>query len=118
MGSLGRAHDPTGSIAHGVPASGSLLGRGHIVSVQQTTVTTGSDADAPHECVFTVEVALDDASRYTATCRQSVRASQLVPLMLAGATVAVRVDSDDRSRVALSLGEPLATPVAAVTAGP
>jgi hypothetical protein len=38
--------------------------------------------------------------------------------MLPGATVAVRVDPADRSRIALSLAEPLATPVAAVTAGP
>jgi hypothetical protein len=99
-------------------ASGSLLGRGSIVSVQRTTVSSGADADPSHECVFTVEVALDDASRYTATCRQSVRAKSLVPLMLPGATVAVRVDPADRSRIALSLAEPLATPVAAVTAGP
>jgi hypothetical protein len=99
-------------------ANGSLLGKGSIVSVQRTTVSSGTDADPSHECVFTVEVALDDASRYTATCRQSVRAKSLVPLMLPGATVAVRVDPADRSRIALSLAEPLAAPVAAVTAGP
>jgi hypothetical protein len=118
MGSLGRAHDLDGSIAGGAGVNGALPGRGSIVSVQQTTVNTGTDADPSHECVFTVEVALDGAPRYTATCRQSVRAMALVPLMLPGATVAVRVDSTDRSRVALSLSEPLATPVAAVTAGP
>jgi hypothetical protein len=118
MGLSGRTRNPTGLIANGVPADGSLLGRGSIVSVQQTTVSTGTDADPSHECVFTVEVVLDGASRYTATCRQSVPAMALVPLMLPGATVAVRVDPADRSRAALSLGEPLAAPVAAVTAGP
>jgi predicted RecA/RadA family phage recombinase len=118
MGLTGRAHNPTGLIAHEVPASGSLLGSGSIVSVQQTTVNTGTPGDPSHECVFTVEVALDGASRYTATCRQSVRAMALVPLMLPGATVAVRVDPADRSRIALSLGEPLVAPVAAMTAGP
>jgi hypothetical protein len=55
--------------------------------------------------VFTVEVALDDVPRYTATCRQAVRATVLPQLMMPGATVAVRVDQNDHSRIALSLGE-------------
>ena len=61
MGSQGRAHDLDGSIVSGAAVHGSLLGRGSIVSVQQTTVNTGTDADPSHECVFTVEVALDGA---------------------------------------------------------
>ena len=56
-------------------------------------------------CVFTVEVALDNVPRYTATCRQAVLATVLPQLMMPGATVAVRVDPDDHSRIALSLGE-------------
>jgi hypothetical protein len=82
-----------------------LLGRGIIVSIQQTSVSTGADFDPSHVCVFTVEVALDDLPRYTATCRQAVKATVLPQLMLPGATVAVRVDPNDRSRIALSLGE-------------
>jgi hypothetical protein len=82
-----------------------LLGRGIIVSIQQTSVSTGADFDPAHVCVFTVEVALDNEARYTATCRQAVRATILPQLMLPGATVAVRVDAADHSRIALSLGE-------------
>ena len=56
--------------------------------------------------MFTVEVALDNVPRYTATCRQAVRATILPQLMMPGATVAVRgYDPGDRSRIALSLGE-------------
>jgi hypothetical protein len=55
--------------------------------------------------VFTVEVALDNVPRYTATCRQAVRATILPQLTAPGTTIAVRVDPDDHSRVALSLGE-------------
>jgi hypothetical protein len=55
--------------------------------------------------VFTLEVALDDVPRYTASCRQAVRATLLPRLTMAGATVAVRVDRNDHRRIALSLGE-------------
>jgi hypothetical protein len=82
-----------------------LLGRGIVVSVQQTSVSTGPDFDPAHVCVFTVEVALDNVPRFNATCRQAVRATFLPQLMLPEATVAVRVDPADHSRIALSLGE-------------
>ena len=55
--------------------------------------------------MFTVEVALDNVPRYNATCRQAVSAVILPQLMTGGATVAVRVDPRDHSRIALSLGE-------------
>lgn len=74
-----------------------LLGRGIIISIQQTSVSTGVDFDSAHVCVFTVEVALDNVPRYTATCRQAVRATVLPQLMMPGATVAVRVDPNDHS---------------------
>jgi hypothetical protein len=44
--------------------------------------------------------------RYNATCRQAVKATIMPQLMTSGATAAVRVDADDHSRIALSLGEP------------
>ena len=80
-------------------------GLGVIVSVQQTEITTGRGSDLAHVCVFTVEVAMAGHRRYTATCRQAVHASVLSQLMLPGATVAVRVDPADRSRIVLSLDE-------------
>ena len=80
-------------------------GLGMIVSAQQTEVSTGHGTDLAHVCVFTVEVAIEGRRRYTATCRQAVRASVLSELMLPDATVAVRVDPADRSRIVLSIDE-------------
>jgi hypothetical protein len=104
MGLLSKMRNLSGSVPKELLEQG-LLGRGIIVSVQQTSVSTGADFDPAHVCVFTVEVALDNVPRYTATCRQAVRATILPQLMVGGVTVAVRVDPDDHSRVALSLGE-------------
>ena len=104
MGLFSKMRELSGSVPKELLEQG-LLGRGIIVSVQQTGVSTGADFDPAHVCVFTVEVALDNVPRYTATCRQAVRATILPQLMMPGATVAVRVDSNDRNRVALSLNE-------------
>jgi hypothetical protein len=104
MGVLNKMRNLTGSVPKGLLEEG-LLGRGIIVSIQQTGVSTGADFDPSHVCVFTLEVALDDVPRYTATCRQAVKATILPQLAMPGATVAVRVDRDDHSRVALSLRE-------------
>src|SRR5579871_1426059 len=104
MGLLSKMRDLTGSVPKELLEHG-LLGRGIIVSIQQTSVSTGADFNPAHVCVFTVEVALDDVPRYTATCRQAVRATILPQLMMPGATVAVRVDRGDHSRIALSLAE-------------
>ena len=104
MGLFNKMKNLTGSVPKELLQNG-LLGRGIIVSIQQTSVSTGVDFDPSHVCVFTVEVALDNVPRYTATCRQAVRATILPQLMMPGATVAVRVDRNDHSRIALSLGE-------------
>jgi hypothetical protein len=104
MGLFSKMRDLTGSVPKELLNEG-LLGRGIIVGVQQTSVSTGSDFNPSHVCVFTVEVALDNVARYTATCRQAVNAVVLPQLMTQNATVAVRVDRNDHSRIALSLGE-------------
>jgi hypothetical protein len=104
MGLFNKMRNLAGSVPKELLETG-LSGRGIIVSIQQTSVSTGVDFDPSHVCVFTVEVALDNVPRYTATCRQAVRATILPQLMLPGATVAVRVDPSDHSRIALSLGE-------------
>jgi hypothetical protein len=104
MGLFNKMRNLAGSVPKELLQNG-LLGRGIIVSIQQTSVSTGADFDPAHVCVFTVEVAIDNVPRYTATCRQAVRATILPQLMLPGATVAVRVDPNDHSRIALSLGE-------------
>ena len=117
MGLFNKMRNLAGSVPKELLQNG-LLGRGIIVSIQQTSVSTGVDFDPAHVCVFTVEVALDDVPRYTATCRQAVRATILPQLMLPGATVAVRVDPDDRMRIALSLGEAPPTVTMAGTGDP
>jgi hypothetical protein len=66
MGLLNKMRNLTGSVPKELLEQG-LLGRGIIVSVKQTGVSTGADFDAAHVCVFTVEVALDNTPRYTAT---------------------------------------------------
>ena len=104
MGLLNKMRNLAGSVPKELLSNG-LLGRGIIVSIQQTGVSTGADFDPAHVCVFTVEVSLDNVPRYTATCRQAVRATVLPQLMTPGATVAVRADPNDHSRIALSLGE-------------
>jgi hypothetical protein len=104
MGLFSKMRNLTGAVPKELLENG-LLGRGIIVSVQQTGVSTGVDFDPAHVCVFTLEVALDNTPRYTATCRQAVKATVLPQLMMGGATVAVRVDPEDHSRIALSLGE-------------
>lgn len=104
MGLFNKMRNLTGSVPKELLEHG-LLGRGIIVGVQQTSVSTGADFDPAHVCVFTVEVALDNVPRYNATCRQAVRATILPRLITPGATVAVRVDAADHSRIALSLGE-------------
>ena len=104
MGLFNKMRNLAGSVPKELLEKG-LLGRGIIVGIQQTSVSTGVDFDPAHVCVFTVEVALDNVPRYTATCRQAVRATVLPLLLMPGATVAVRVDPDEHSRIALSLGE-------------
>jgi len=117
MGLLSKMRELTGSVPKELLTQGQL-GRGIIVSVQQTGVSTGADFDPAHVCVFTVEVALDNVPRYTAVCRQAVRATILPQLMTPGATVAVRVDGNDHSRIALSLAEEPPTVTAASSGDP
>jgi hypothetical protein len=79
-----------------------LLGRGQITNVKQTGVSTGGDTDPHPVCVFTVQVALDNTPVYEATCRQSVP-MMVVPQLAGGAVVAVRVNPDNKSEIALDL---------------
>jgi hypothetical protein len=80
-----------------------LLGRGQITNVEQTRVSTGSDDNPSPVCIFTVQVALDNVPPYEATCRQAVP-MMVLPQLAGGAVVAVRVDPNDHSVIALDLG--------------
>ena len=103
MGLLQKLRSATGSISRDLLEHG-LLGRGIITDVRQTSVSTGPDFDPAHVCEFTLEVSLDNTPRYTASCRQAVLATVL-PRLSPGVTLAVRVNPDDHSQIALSLGE-------------
>jgi hypothetical protein len=104
MGLFNKLRHATGAVSRKLLEDG-LLGRGIITEVQQTGVSTGADFNPAHVCVFTVEVSLDNVPRYTATCRQAVLATVLPQLLSGESTVAVRVNPDDHSEIALSLGE-------------
>ncbi|MEA2449001.1 MAG: hypothetical protein QOG63_933 [Thermoleophilaceae bacterium] len=104
MGLFKKMRNMTGSVSKKLLEEG-LLGRGIITDITQTGVSTGSDFNPAHVCVFTVEVSLDNTPRYNATCRQAVLATVLPQLAAGGTTVAVRVNPEDHSEIALSLGE-------------
>jgi hypothetical protein len=103
MGVFKKFKSMTGSVDKDLLKNG-LLGRGTLMEVQQTRVSTGGDdAFSRPVCVFTVEVALDNVPVYTATCRQSVPITVL-PRLVPGQTVtAVRVNPDNHDEMALDL---------------
>ena len=86
-----------------------VLGRGVIVSLQPTgtTITVGNLEQ--RICVFQVEVALDDTKRYVATCRQRIPMWTMAQIQPGATVVAVRVDANDMSRVALDWETPAPT---------
>jgi hypothetical protein len=114
MGLFNKMRHMTGSVSKELLENG-LLGRGIITDVQQTSVSTGADFNPSHVCIFTVEVSLDNVPRYTTTCRQAVLATVLPQLISGEPTVAVRVNPDDHSEIALSLGEQPPTVTMAAT---
>src|SRR3954453_20019198 len=104
MGLFNKLRQATGSVSRKLLEEG-LLGQGIITDIRQTGVSTGADFNPSHVCKLTVEVSLDNTPRYTATCRQAIPATILPQLASGQATVAVRVDPEDHSQIALSLGE-------------
>jgi hypothetical protein len=104
MGLFKKMRELGGGVSKDLLQNG-LLGRGIITDIQQTNVSTGADFDPSHVCVFTMEVALDNVPRYTATCRQAVKATVLPQLAGPGTTVAVRVNPNDHSEVAIDLSQ-------------
>jgi hypothetical protein len=102
MGLLGKMKSFTGSVDKGLLEHG-RLGRGIITGAEKKASIEGSGG-FKYVCEFAVEVTLDDTPRYMATCRQAVDIS-LLPQLMSGVPVAVRVDPGDPQRIAISLGE-------------
>jgi hypothetical protein len=104
MGLFKKMRELGGGVSKDLMENGQL-GRGIITDIQQTSVSTGADFDPSHVCVFTMEIALDNVPRYTASCRQAVKATLLPQLASPGTTVAVRVNPNDHSEVAIDLSQ-------------
>lgn len=82
-----------------------ILGQGIVMSVQETGTSVGSEHDPRPVCDFEVQVRLDNTPPFVARIRQSVQLAR-VPLFVPGQTiVAVRVDPQDHTRVALDFSQ-------------
>ncbi len=102
MGLFKKMGQLTGSVNKKLLTEG-LLGRGLITDVEQTSVSRGQDAYSAPVCIFTVQVTLDDVPAYEASCRQAVPLALVPQLASGGAQVAVRVNPNDHSEIALDL---------------
>lgn len=82
-----------------------LLGRGIITEVRLTgTQIQAGGGLEQRVCVFTVEVSLDGRAPYLATCRQRFPEIHLAQIQPGMTTLAVRVNPDDLTQIALDLG--------------
>jgi hypothetical protein len=79
-----------------------LLGRAIITDVRPTgtTMEVGNGL-VQRVCVFTVEVSLDRRAPYTATCKQRIPEIHLPQIQPGNTTVAVRVNPEDPTQIAL-----------------
>ena len=80
-----------------------LLGLGTIVALEEKhlTVRIGGGDEDDRTCDFTVQVALDNTEPYTTTCTQRVSSAGFDALQPGRGFVAVRVNPDDHSQIAL-----------------
>lgn len=82
-----------------------ILGQGLVMSVQETGTSVGSEHDPRPVCEFEVQVRLDSEPPFVARVRQSVQLAR-VPQFVPGQTLlAVRVDPQDHTRVALDFSQ-------------
>ena len=101
MGLFKKFKELTGTPDKELMARG-LLGRAEVTSVAQTGTTVSYGAVEHLVCELELHVTIDGHPSYAATCRQAVPMTA-APILMSGATVAVRVDPADHSRVAIDL---------------
>jgi hypothetical protein len=101
MGFLSRAASAMGHVDKGLLKDG-LLGRGHVTGCRRTAVSTGNQVQSV-VCNLTVDVELEDRPVYTATCKHPIQIPYLPQFESGQGFVAVRVDPEDQSRIALDL---------------
>jgi hypothetical protein len=100
MGIFKKLAGSVGHVSKDVMENG-LLGQGQVTAVKQTGVSMGGGEDSPPDsvvCKFTVQVVLDNVAPYEATCKQRVSPYSIPP---PGMVVAVRVNPDDPSEIAI-----------------
>ena len=100
---MGFLNKITGGADKGVMKNG-VLGRGLIVRMAAggSTVQMGGGM-VERVCDFEIEVTLDNVAPYRASCRQRVPEVYIPQLQNQGVVIAVRVDAQDPSKVALDL---------------
>jgi hypothetical protein len=114
-GGMGFLSKMTGGHDKNLLATG-LLGRAIITDVRPTGTTLEiGNGLVQRICVFTVEVSLDGRAPYTATCKQRFPEIQLPQIRPGNTTVAVRVNPQDPTQIALDLAT--APPVVTVPQG-
>jgi hypothetical protein len=81
-----------------------LLGQGLITDLQLTGTTVQSgNGLVQRACTFTVQVSLDGKEPYLATCKQRIPEVQIPQFQVGSTTVAVRVNPEDPTDIALDL---------------
>lgn len=101
MGWLGNL---IGSADNSVIQNG-ILGRGEITNVQMSGMTLQSgNGLVERKCTITANVYIDNTPMFVATIVQRVQEILLPQLSSGSAVVAVRVDPNDHSRVAIDFG--------------
>jgi hypothetical protein len=82
-----------------------VLGQAIVISVQETGTSVGSRHDPRPVCDFEVQVRLDNSPPFTATVRQSVQLARVQMFVPGQTMVAVRVDPNDHTRVAIDFSQ-------------
>jgi hypothetical protein len=79
------------------------LGRGLILGIETTNVSMGPEGFEVPVCIFSLEVTLDNTPAYQAQCRQAIPVNVIGQMVPGQTAVAVRVDPNDQSVVAIDL---------------
>jgi hypothetical protein len=80
-----------------------LLGRGVLTDIKLTGAAVTMGVDEYRVCELTVEVTLDRTPTFTAQCRQRIPIYALGQLQPGATVMAVRVDPNDHTKVAVDL---------------
>lgn len=103
MGLFKKLKDMTGTPDRKLMSEG-LLGRADVIGAQQTGAMVSRGPVQYPVFIFQLYVTVDGHPPFEASCRQAVPMTA-APLLAGGATVAVRVDPQDHSQVAIDLDQ-------------